>query len=83
MQQEQKKPKLTSPFMTKYELPVVLGRRAQQIALGARPAVKLTSDDHDPLSIAKRELDVESFVFFDYQYLGRSDARHHSSFLEP
>lgn len=47
--------------MTKYERAVVLGRRAEQIALGARPAVKLTSEDHDPLAIAKRELDVMLF----------------------
>lgn len=59
--------KLSSPFMSKYEYAVVLGRRAEQIALGATPMVKLTAEDRDPLSIAKRELDVtmiDVFIFF-------------------
>lgn len=56
--------KLSSPYMNKYELARLLGERAQQLAMGATPAVKLTSQDTDTLAIAKRELDVKTFVFF-------------------
>ena len=56
-------PKLSSRYMTKYELARLLGERAHQLAMGATPAVTLTSKDNDPLAIAKRELDVQKSFF--------------------
>lgn len=44
--------------MTKYEMARLLGERAQQLAMGAPPAVALTNKDHDTLAIAMRELEV-------------------------
>lgn len=51
------KDKLTTPFMTRYELARVLGTRAQQIASGAPIHVEVTADlKEDPLNIAAKEL---------------------------
>jgi DNA-directed RNA polymerase I, II, and III subunit RPABC2 len=49
--------RVTTAFMTRYELARVIGTRAQQIASGAPIQVELTPDlDEDPLNIAAKEL---------------------------
>ncbi|VDP04671.1 unnamed protein product [Soboliphyme baturini] len=48
-------PRITTPFMTKYERARILGTRALQIAMGAPVMVELEGEI-DPLEIARKEL---------------------------
>eukprot|EP01122_Echinamoeba_exundans_P002650 TRINITY_DN1260_c0_g1_i1.p2 TRINITY_DN1260_c0_g1~~TRINITY_DN1260_c0_g1_i1.p2 ORF type:complete len:125 (+),score=44.20 TRINITY_DN1260_c0_g1_i1:171-545(+) len=54
-QEEAKKNRITTPFMTKYERARILGARALQIAMGAPIMVELEGQT-DPLEIAMMEL---------------------------
>ena len=47
---------ITEPILTKYEYTQCLGMRAQQLAMGAEPLIKLTEDLNDPVLIAKEEI---------------------------
>jgi DNA-directed RNA polymerase subunit K/omega len=47
---------ITQPILNKYEYTQCLGMRAQQIAMGSEPLIKLTPDLNDPVLIAKEEL---------------------------
>jgi DNA-directed RNA polymerase subunit K/omega len=47
---------ITDPILTKYEYTQCLGMRAQQLAMGAEPLIKLTEDLNDPVLIAKEEI---------------------------
>ena len=47
---------ITAPILTKYEYTQCLGMRAQQLAMGAEPLIKLTDDLNDPVLIAKEEI---------------------------
>ena len=46
----------SEPILTKYEYTKILGMRAQQIATGAEPLIKVTEDLNDVVLIAKEEL---------------------------
>ena len=47
---------MTEPILNKYEYTQCLGMRAQQIAMGSEPLIKLTPYLNDPILIAKEEL---------------------------
>ncbi len=46
----------TQPLLNKFEYTQCLGMRAQQIAMGSEPLIKLTPDLSDPIKIAKEEM---------------------------
>lgn len=48
---------MESPYLNKYEMATILGRRALQIAMGAPPLVDIDDEDVEPLQIAQKELD--------------------------
>jgi DNA-directed RNA polymerase I, II, and III subunit RPABC2 len=50
------KPRMTTPYMTKYERARVLGTRALQISMNAPVMVELDQGESDPLEIAGKEL---------------------------
>ena len=47
---------ITQPIMTKYEYTLCLGIRAEQIARGSEPLIKLSADLNTPVLIAKEEI---------------------------
>jgi DNA-directed RNA polymerase I, II, and III subunit RPABC2 len=60
----EKDPNHTSlPFLTVYERTKILGTRANQIADGARPFIKVPDHVIDPLEIAKLELEQRRLPF--------------------
>jgi DNA-directed RNA polymerase I, II, and III subunit RPABC2 len=60
----EKDPNHTSlPFLTVYERTKILGTRANQIADGARPFIKVPEHVIDPLEIAKIELEQRRLPF--------------------
>ena len=60
----EKDPNHTSlPFLTVYERTKILGTRANQIADGARPFVKVPDHVIEPLEIAKLELEQRRLPF--------------------
>lgn len=64
MDSADKDPNHTSlPFLTVYERTKILGTRANQIADGARPFVKVPEHVIDPLEIAKLELEQRRLPF--------------------
>lgn len=48
--------RITKPVMTKYERVRLLGERARQLSLGAKPMIKNLSSDMNPKEIARLEL---------------------------
>lgn len=62
-----KAPRITLPFITDYELAVIIGIRAQQIADGAKPLVSLdgllTSSPRFVWEVAERELNEKKLPF--------------------
>jgi len=50
--------RITKPFLTKYERVRILGERAKQLSLGAKPMVK-DVNNLDPVTIAKLELELK------------------------
>ena len=46
----------SEPILTKYEYTKILGMRAQQIANGSEPLIKVTKDLDNEVLIAKEEL---------------------------
>lgn len=53
----------TLPFLTKYEKARILGERAKQINLGAKPLIELEPDIIDGYLIALREFDEKKIPF--------------------
>ena len=53
----------TLPFLTKYEKARILGERAKQINMGAKPLVELSPDVIDGYLIALREFDEKKIPF--------------------
>jgi DNA-directed RNA polymerase subunit K/omega len=47
---------ITNPVMSKYEYTLCLGIRAEQLARGSEPLIKLTDDLDSPVLIAKEEI---------------------------
>ena len=47
---------ISEPILTKYEYTKSLGMRAQQLAMGAEPLIKVTEDLNDVVLIAEEEL---------------------------
>ena len=47
---------ITEPILNKYEYTKILGMRAQQIANGSEPLIKVTKDLDNEVLIAKEEL---------------------------
>jgi len=47
---------ITKPIMSKYEYTLCLGIRAEQLARGSEPLIKLTEDLDSPVLIAKEEI---------------------------
>ena len=47
---------ITQPIMSKYEYTLCLGIRAEQLARGSEPLIKLTPDLNTPVLIAKEEI---------------------------
>lgn len=54
----QKHELLTTKYMSRYEQALVLGKRANEINMGAIVMVKLRENDTDAYFIAMRELEV-------------------------
>ncbi|KAK1302757.1 hypothetical protein QJS10_CPB12g01721 [Acorus calamus] len=65
---EQKGPRKTSKFMTKYERARILGTRALQISMNAPVMVELEGET-DPLEIAMKELRERKIPFTIRRYL--------------
>jgi len=61
----------TQPILNKYEYTQCLGMRAQQIAMGSEPLIKLTSDLNDPVLIAKEELRQRKCPFILEKKIGQ------------
>lgn len=55
MSQNDLKPVITTPYLTKYERARILGTRAMQISLGAPVTIEVEGDV-DPIVIAEKEL---------------------------
>ena len=53
----------TEPILNKYEYTQCLGMRAQQLAMGAEPLIKLTPELNEPISIAKEEIRLRKCPF--------------------
>jgi len=53
----------TVPFITKYERARILGERAKQINMGAKPLVELGSEVMDGYLIAKKEFELKKIPF--------------------
>lgn len=47
---------ITQPILSKYEYTLCLGIRAEQLARGSEPLIKLTADLNTPVLIAKEEI---------------------------
>lgn len=47
---------ITQPILTKYEYTLCLGIRAEQLARGSEPLIKLTGNLNSPVLIAKEEI---------------------------
>ena len=47
---------ITKPIMSKYEYTLCLGIRAEQLARGSEPLIKITEDLNSPVLIAKEEI---------------------------
>jgi len=62
------KPKVTTPYMTKYERARVLGTRALQISMNAPVMVELEGET-DPLQIAMKELKGRKIPIIIRRYL--------------
>ena len=62
------KPKITTPYLTKYERARVLGTRAMQISLGAPVAIEVEGDT-DPIAIAEKELNAHEMPLVIRRYL--------------
>lgn len=63
------KPRMTTPYMTKYERARVLGTRALQISMNAPVMVDLVDGETDPLQIASKELREKRVPFTIRRYL--------------
>ena len=53
----------TSPFLTKYEKTKILGQRARQINIGAKPFIKVDRNVVDGILIAQMELEKKKIPF--------------------
>ena len=72
-----KKQKLTSSnVMTKYEKAAVLGKRAQQIACGAIPLIKVPSTLNNAVDIAEEELRQKKNPYIIERDLGNGKKEH-------
>ena len=47
---------ITQPILSKYEYTLCLGIRAEQLARGSEPLIKITPDLNTPVLIAKEEI---------------------------
>tara|TARA_B100000927_G_scaffold128057_2_gene103201 strand:- start:31 stop:570 length:540 start_codon:yes stop_codon:yes gene_type:complete len=71
------KQKITSSnVMTKYEKAAVLGKRAQQIACGAIPLIKVTPTLHTAVDIAEEELRQKKNPYIIERDLGNGKTEH-------
>eukprot|EP01071_Lankesteria_metandrocarpae_P005047 Lankesteria_metandrocarpae@DN3831_c0_g1_i1.p1 len=61
-------PRITSPYMTKFEKARVIGTRALQISMNAPVSVPLDGET-DPLIIAEKELYAKSIPFIIRRYM--------------
>ena len=53
----------TSPFLTKYEKTKIIGQRARQINIGAKPFIKVDKNVIDGILIAQSELEKKKIPF--------------------
>ena len=61
--EDMKKLNKSRPILTKYERTKIIGIRAQQIAGGAEPLIKVPPGLHDVIVIAERELKEKKTPF--------------------
>jgi len=61
--------KITTPYLSKYELARVLGVRAVQISMNSPIRIPLKSNEIDPLKIAKKELKAGKSPIIIRRYL--------------
>jgi len=66
---QERKERITTPYMTKYERARVLGTRAMQISRNAPVFIELEPHETDPLLIAEKELREKKIPFIIRRYL--------------
>lgn len=66
----------SSTVMTKYEKAAVLGKRAQQIACGAIPLIKVSPNLHTAVDIAEEELRQKKNPYIIERDLGNGKKEH-------
>ena len=57
----------TVPFLTKYERARILGERAKQLNMGAKPLIELGPEVIDGYLIALKEFEEKKKIFHDYK----------------
>ncbi|EAX89763.1 DNA-directed RNA polymerases I, II, and III 14.4 kDa polypeptide, putative [Trichomonas vaginalis G3] len=67
-QEAELRPRITTPYLTKYERARVLGTRGMQISLGA-PVTIDAGDLTDPIAIAEKELEAGQLPLIIRRYL--------------
>ena len=66
---KEKKEKITTRYLTKYEKARIIGTRALQISKNAPVMVNVRNDEYDPIAIAEKELIEGKLPFIIRRYL--------------
>ena len=67
---------ITEPILNKYEYTKILGMRAQQIANGSEPLIKVTKDLNNEVLIAKEELRQRKTPIIIERKIGENEFEH-------